>query len=195
MNVELPYLWYIVSFCLKSGFLTDFEGVSGVRVRRWLFLIIRNRTINGELRLLQNRSKNAFEAKGYMFCLSNRRRFLACIRQGWGGGLIWAYFVRGSGRCRAFVFFFFKAWAPPLRGKYVISRDVVAILQILFLPKWFLDQRNHPWLRDDSLSWAIYKQTICNVLDDLGKILAVTPWSRNEVCACRAVQWNPALKG
>ena len=155
MNVELPYLWYIVSFCLKSGFLTDFEGVSGVRVRRWLFLIIRNRTINGELRLLQNRSKNAFEAKGYMFCLSNRKRFLACIRQGWGGGGLFeptlSEKVGGAGR----LFSFFKAWAPPLRGKYGISRDVVAILQILFLPKWFLDQRNHPWLRDDSLSWAI----------------------------------------
>ena len=59
--------------------------------------------------------------------------------------------VGGAGR----LFSFLRAWAPPLRGKYGASRAVVAILQILFLPKWFLDQRNHPWLRDDSLCWAI----------------------------------------
>ena len=51
----------------------------------------------------------------YMFCLSNRRRFLACIRQGWGGGLIWAYFVRESGWCRAFVFFFKSVGAASTR--------------------------------------------------------------------------------
>ena len=41
------------------------------------------------------------------------------------------------------LFSFLRAWAP-LRGKYGASRVVVAMLQILFLPKETLDQRSHP---------------------------------------------------
>ena len=43
------------SFGFKSGFLSNFEGVW---VRRLLFLP------NGELKIFQNSSKTAFEAKG-----------------------------------------------------------------------------------------------------------------------------------
>ena len=43
-------------------------------------------------------------------------------------------------------FFSLRAWAP-LRGKFSVSRAVVAILQMLLLPKGTLDQRfkNKSW--------------------------------------------------
>ena len=83
--------------------------------------------------------------------------------------------VGGAGRL--FLSFFLSAWAP-LRGKYGVSRPVVAILQMLLLPKRTLDQlfKNKRF----ATSWTI-----------LGNPCRA-PWSRNEVYACSAVQWNPA---
>ena len=54
IHVELPYLWYIVVLLPKK----DFEGLW---VRHLLFLI--TGTIIGELKILQNRSKNRFRGK------------------------------------------------------------------------------------------------------------------------------------
>ena len=69
--------------------------------------------------------------------------------------------------------FFLRAWAP-LRGKYGVSRAVVAILQMLLLSKGTLDQRFKN--KRFATSWTI-----------LGNPCRAR-WSRNEVYACRAVQ-------
>ena len=55
IHVELPYLWYGVLLPPQKRFFERFEGFL---VRRLLFLIMG--TIIGELKILQNRSKNRF---------------------------------------------------------------------------------------------------------------------------------------
>ena len=73
-------------------------------------------------------------------------------------------------------FFSLRAWAP-LRGKFSVSRAVVAILQMLLLPKGTLDQRFKN--KRFATSWKI-----------LGNPCRA-PWSRNEVS--HAVQCSETL--
>ena len=51
------------SFCLQSGFLSGFEGFW---VRRLIIILLLD-TVNGQLKILQNHSKNRFEAKGRQY--------------------------------------------------------------------------------------------------------------------------------